>query len=165
MENATESAALPSEWRVRMLRDGMTELVIDESRRFRAAIIVGAAALGFTGYGAWALLRGTAGPTPLVFGMLLMVLALWMLLASESWRVGANLLEHRVGIGRVARISSIRDARLSIVSRVSTLNRVSYHLQAETAAGRRPLFTRNHYDEVAALARFIADRAHWPFEE
>jgi len=92
----------------------------------------------------------------------LALFAAWCAFADEVWCVGANVLEHRVGIGRLGFERMYRDADLEVIRRTTTNWSVPYWRLYALASGERHfLFGRTNFDELQALARFIAFRTGW----
>lgn len=122
-----------------------------------------------------------------IFGVLLLLLILWMLCASEQLRVGPQLLEKRRSLGKLQRVqrwegpaggsfrvskyrSSGRDGyhtyrRLGITGKRGGATLDSYEVGSDLEVlgglSSAPLFAPST-DEAAALGRFLAHITGWP---
>ena len=109
-----------------------------------------------------------------VFGVLLFLLLIWMLGASEQLRVGQNLLERRRTLGKLQRVQrweGLAGATFR-VSQYETSGRDGYHVCRQLhVSGKRGWAILDSYevtsllavggDEAGALGRFLAHITGW----
>jgi hypothetical protein len=160
------AAGLGPGWLVSPAPEGGLDLRVSQRRRGSIVAVTATLALAWTGRTAVAVAAGqpsplgTSSPVAIGIAVLLSAFALWCAFASESWHVGPNRLEHRVGIGGWRRVRTYRDAALKIVGRHDQYGRPYDRLYAIDGDGRHFLLERR-LPELAAWADLVAAETGW----
>jgi hypothetical protein len=87
----------------------------------------------------------------------------WCAFADERWRLSSGVIEHRVGLRRIAFVRRIEDhtARLTIGNGYGRrFETPFFRLYAETG-GRRQFIAERKLADLKALGRFIATYTGW----
>ena len=157
---------LGSMWEVRPAANGGCDVRVTQSNRGCVVIGAGLIAAGWIGFTAFAILAGRALPlgvsptVAVVAGIAATFFAVWCARADEVWHLAPNCLEHRVGLGRLAKVRSFCDAEIGMLVYWSRWGKSFGRLYAVDSSGRHYLFERNA-DEASGIADFFCSVTGW----
>ena len=153
-------------WDVRPAPNGGCELRV--SQRNRGCLVIGAGliAVGWAGFTAIALLGhaplplGVSPAAAVVIGLATITFAVWCARADEVWHIASNCLDHRVGIGHLAKVRSYRDGEIAMLVHWNRWGKPFGRLYVVDSSGRHYLLERDA-DDASAVAGFLCSVTGW----
>jgi hypothetical protein len=93
--------------------------------------------------------------------LFLILLALWLGFADESWHLERNCIIHRIGIGKFCYSGKLEDAELEIKLRYSTRFNIPYYRLYAITDGKPHFLMERSDQDLRKLAGFISAQTGW----
>ncbi len=161
--------ALPPGWTASPVSDGAVDLRVSARARPYLVIAAGAATAVWIVSVVGALIADRALPLAaspveaILLAGLLSAFTSWCAFGDERWRLSSGVIEHRVGLRRIAYVRRIEDqtARLMIADGYGRRFDTPFFRLYAVTAGRRQFIAERKLADLKALGRFIATYTGW----